>query len=114
MSKRQQAFGITMAKGFHLNFPNGYTISTQFGGGNYCTNYDDPIERPNRDVFSNLVEIAIWNVDGKLITSKAHKAITGKVLENEVEGWVSIKNWKKYLDWVASRRKTKEEDNGNA
>jgi len=28
----------TENKGFHLTFQNGYTISVQFGRGNYCMN----------------------------------------------------------------------------
>ena len=27
-------------KGFHITFDNGYTVSVQFGAGNYCDNYD--------------------------------------------------------------------------
>jgi hypothetical protein len=26
-------------KGFHITFENGYTVSVQFGAGNYCDNY---------------------------------------------------------------------------
>lgn len=33
-------FRITWHKGFHVEFPNGVTVSVQFGGGNYCDNYD--------------------------------------------------------------------------
>ncbi len=113
MSEKQKAFGITMAKGFHLTFPNGYTISTQFGGGNYSDNYNEPIERQNKDMFSNVVEIAIWNGNGKWVTSKAYKAMTGKDLGDEVAGWTSIAMWKKFLDWTASRRKAKEKKNEN-
>jgi len=105
--EKQRAFGITMAKGFHLTFPNGYTISTQFGGGNYCENRNMEIERPGIDVLSNNVEIAIWDGKNNWVTRKAHKAITGKDLGEEVHGWVSIAEWKKYLDWTASKRKQK-------
>ncbi len=106
--EKQKAFGITMAKGFHLTFPNGYTISTQFGGGNYCENKNTEIARPGVDIFSNNVEIGIWDKDGKWVTGKAHKAIMGKELGDLVDGWVGITNWKKYLDWTASRKKQRE------
>ena len=33
-------FYITSKKGFHIKFDNGYTVSIQFGPGNYCDNYD--------------------------------------------------------------------------
>lgn len=39
----KKGFVITQGKGFHMTFPNGYTVSVQFGGGNYCDNYDDRI-----------------------------------------------------------------------
>lgn len=34
-------FKITEGRGFHITFANGYTISVQFGIGNYCTNRHD-------------------------------------------------------------------------
>jgi hypothetical protein len=37
---RGQGFSICDGKGFHIGFENGYTISVQFGPGNYCDNYD--------------------------------------------------------------------------
>jgi hypothetical protein len=33
-------FVITGKKGFRITFPNGYSLSVQFGPGNYCDNYD--------------------------------------------------------------------------
>lgn len=36
-------FKITGVKGFHITFENGWTVSVQFGGGNYSDNYDEPI-----------------------------------------------------------------------
>ena len=107
MSEKQKAFKITGRKGFHLTFPNGYTISTQFGSGNYCDNKDTLDWLPTKDVFSNTVELAIWNSRGEWVTRRAYKAITGKTPEDDVHGWVNITNWKKYLDWTASRRKVK-------
>ena len=31
-------FNITGGRGFHMTFANGYTVSVQFGHGNYCEN----------------------------------------------------------------------------
>jgi len=31
-------FSIVFNKGFHIEFENGYSVSVQFGGGNYCKN----------------------------------------------------------------------------
>ena len=33
-------FSITRGKGFHISFENGWTVSVQFGHGNYSDNYD--------------------------------------------------------------------------
>lgn len=33
-------FRITYGKGFNITFPNGWSVSVQFGPGNYCDHYD--------------------------------------------------------------------------
>ena len=33
-------FKITSGRGFAMVFANGWTVSVQFGGGNYCANRD--------------------------------------------------------------------------
>lgn len=38
-------FRITRGKGFHVSFPNGYTVSVQFGPGNYCDHYDRGVRK---------------------------------------------------------------------
>ena len=38
-------FSITNKKGFKVTFDNGWTVSVQFGPGNYCDNYDMPFGR---------------------------------------------------------------------
>ena len=45
-------FKITGGKGFQITFNNGYTISVQFGLGNYCAHHS------NSDDFSALNDIA--------------------------------------------------------
>ena len=32
-------FEVTTGKGFHVTFENGWTVSVQFGPGNFCDNY---------------------------------------------------------------------------
>lgn len=53
-------FKITERKGFHMTFENGWTVSVQFGYGNYCANRS--IGR-YRDEVPDCVnaEIAAWN-----------------------------------------------------
>jgi hypothetical protein len=59
-------FRICDNKGFHITFENGWTISVQFGGGNYCANYDFPIgtEHDGRGMASIDAEVAYWGPDG--------------------------------------------------
>lgn len=56
-------FDITNGKGYKMTFTNGWTVSVQFGGLNYCQHYDDPIgggyRGPSKDA-----EIAAWDKNG--------------------------------------------------
>lgn len=70
-----KAFRITDKKGFHLTFPNGNTISIQFGQGNYCDNRDTPLG--SDDCQSDTAEVALWDAEGNWL------------LPDEVEGWCS-------------------------
>lgn len=58
-------FRITSAKGFHMNFANGWTVSVQFGGGNYCINHDEDLWATNPD--SVDAEVAAWGPDGQMV-----------------------------------------------
>jgi hypothetical protein len=59
------SFEISDNKGFHITYKNGYTVSVQFGGGNYCTNRDLPIEDYGKSVPpSDTAETALMNKDG--------------------------------------------------
>ena len=59
-------FRITRTKGFHMTFKNGWTISVQFGSGNYCENKMKPYNYgKNEDATSEDAEIAIWDKDDK-------------------------------------------------
>lgn len=75
MEKR--ALRITDGKGFGITFSNGYTVSVQFGFGNYADNYDINHERPNADFRdlnrlagergSNCAECAVIAPDGEFL-----------------------------------------------
>jgi len=56
------SFEISDQKGFQITYQNGYTVSVQFGGGNYCTNRDLPYgeEVPPSDT----AETALMTKDG--------------------------------------------------
>lgn len=61
-------FGTLRNKGFHITFPNGWTISVQFGIGNYCGKYpfderDYDLPRKSESWQSPNAEVAIWADD---------------------------------------------------
>lgn len=65
-------FRITSHRGFHITFENGYTVSVQFGAGNYCEHYNDDWSLPGEPRFaafasSSDAETAVWGPDGKMI-----------------------------------------------
>ena len=63
-------FKITDKKGFHITFENGWTVSVQFGPGNYCENYNLKIYYENAiagEKGSSNAECAVWGPDGEMI-----------------------------------------------
>ena len=93
-------FKITGGKGFHITFENGWTISVQFGPGNYCDNYGmsiggkEDIEAGKGG--STTAECAIFNPDGEMIEHK---------------GWGNIVSSRstpaevlKYMSWTAKQK----------
>lgn len=110
-------FKITSGRGFHITFPNGIILSTQFGYGNYCDNYNNdklmnmgsnPI---NGFDLTNLtcedVEVEIF-CEAQLLkdtwlTEDMHREVFGVELDSNVMGnvmgHVDIIQWLKILDW---------------
>ena len=114
-------------RGFHLKFPNGVTLSTQFGPGNYGDNYKaDFDEKPKNGYQSTKAEIAIWT--DEIITHivfdeerKSDRWIThllpGKfkvdrpyMIDDEsnwepgkffcsIGGWIKFEDWLEIFDW---------------
>lgn len=76
---------ITRGQGFHLICNNGFTLSVQIGGGNYCANYDEPIGRQMDPKYrlpsSGTAEIAVFSQSGGMM-----KFPSG----DTVQGWVPI------------------------
>ena len=67
--KKRPGFRICGNKGFHITFENGWTVSVQFGPGNYCDNYDlqmgeDEIKAGKQG--SSTAECAIIDPKGNL------------------------------------------------
>ena len=55
-------FAITHHKGFFLRFINGYTVSVQWGSGNYCSErYSELSEARDSNFWdSETAEVAFW------------------------------------------------------
>lgn len=100
-------FKITGNRGFHITFPNGITLSTQFGWGNYCNNYDkNELMGPNYligklDLMCEDAEVAIFCKETWL-TEDMHREVFEFELGNNVMGHVNINQWLKILDWCKS------------
>ena len=96
------SFSTIKNKGFHITFPNGLTLSTQFGGGNYGSNYDFPIgdERNERGMEADSVEIAVFESGkkGAWRTREIAKAAGMEDPGDDVIGYVSIDEWLKIFD----------------
>jgi hypothetical protein len=95
--KRSPGFRITGGKGFHITFENGYSISVQFGPGNYSDNHDMAIGAQDLEagrIGSTTAEIAIIGLDGQL-----EKRPGG----DTVEGYVSPERVAEVIAEVVSR-----------
>lgn len=78
MTPTDPGFSISDQKGFHITFSNGWTVSVQFGGGNYSENYDLPIGHRSGPVpKSGTAEIAAWPNGGEMITLADGDTVAG-------------------------------------
>jgi hypothetical protein len=88
---------ITRSKGFHLTFENGYTISVQFGQGNYCDNkyvgmnpwVDNPFR--DKDCNSRDAEIAVWNPENDM---------EQLLVQDQVVGWLKADDVARAISYV--------------
>ena len=86
-------FKITGKKGFHITFENGFTVSVQFGPGNYCDNYDMEIGRDDERAGakgSYNAECAVWGSDGVMIDRWDGNTVSNRSTAEEV---LSLLNW---------------------
>lgn len=79
-------FKITEGKGFHMTFANGWTVSVQWGQGNYC-------ENRYKEVTKNLkcsdAEVAAWDKNG-IWHRFEHDSVEGHLSANEVAEFISM------------------------
>lgn len=95
-------FRITGGKGFHMTFENGNTISIQFGGGNYCENYNIVIgSERGRDISCKDSEIAIWDKDNNWITREVYEILFNEKNYDTVKGYVSTNDIAKIVAYIS-------------
>ena len=93
-------FQICGNRGFHVTFENGYTVSVQFGWGNYCSNrhaepdYDNPDRKPWS---SHDAETAVCGPDGVMLVRPSNPGGT-------VQGWQSPADVLALMVWAASQK----------
>ena len=64
-------FRITDNKGFQITFDNGYTVSVQFGPGNYSSNYNlSMLDNMGKPMTANSAETALLDPDGNFVAYK--------------------------------------------
>ena len=85
-------FISTQNQGFRMKFENNFSISVQWGSGNYCSNRDKKRnEMDNRFTESNSAEVAIF-----------FNNIMLPVTHNEVIGWVTTDDVARIIAMVSS------------
>ena len=80
-------FAITGAKGFHITFANGWTISVQFGVGNYC---DNRYATKRLNVLSTTAEIAAWDEHGRWHEFDTGDTVKGYCSPAEVLAFINL------------------------
>lgn len=91
-------FRITEGKGFQITFKNGYTVSVQFGPGNYSDNYaehqfggfsSENQARCGRQG-STSAECAVWGPDGEMIPHFDGQTVSNRSTPSDV---LELLNW---------------------
>ena len=109
VNEETKAFG-RYDNGFTITFENGLVLSTRFGEMNYCENKSatlTDIDRSGREpLVSNDAEVAVWRDlsastadDARQWVTEWQRDIFQDSMNNDVRGWVQIKNWLQLLDW---------------
>jgi len=81
----------TENKGFQMTFTNGYTISVQFGRGNYCehkTKMPRPYKKAPSLWESKDAEIAVFDPKGNCIALEGTNYALGYLNADEVAQWI--------------------------
>ena len=88
--------------GFHMEFPNGWILSVQWGPGNYCETrrtdqeteaYINPFDGKHHEFTSTTAEIAVVHKD--------HPRMYPLSESDDVKGWVPATEVADYMQWVS-------------
>jgi hypothetical protein len=81
-------FKSTNNKGFQMTFENGWTISVQFGYGNYCSHRNHE-NQPEGIHECPDAEIVIWDASGKWYNFGSD-TVKGYCSADEVATWIKF------------------------
>ena len=94
--KETQGFKNT-PMGFAMTFENGYTISVQWGPGNYCATRnnsnlykDNPFTGEHKTYESNTAEIAAWKPDGTWLHLSEYDDVAGWLTADKVAEYIAV------------------------
>ena len=79
-------------KGFQITFDNGWTISVQFGKGNYCARRDGSMfgmETEDGVVECKDAEVAVWDADGVWLPLQDGDDVIGWQTPDEVAALIT-------------------------
>ena len=80
-------------KGFQITFDNGYTVSVQFGPGNYGSNYNlGFMENMNKPMTATTAETALIAPDGSFVAYK----------DDDVQGYQTVTDVLALLNYAAT------------
>ena len=100
--KRLVMFSAVDNKGFKLTFTNGWTVSVQWGPGNYCANRsvaDDDAPRKVSTWESTTAEIAAWD------KNKVWYNFAVDLPDEMVEGYMTSNKVLEFINMIASKKK---------
>ena len=84
----EHMFRITRGKGFHMTFDNGWTVSVQWGTGNYGSHYMAPESLTDEEagaIGSTTAEVAAWDKNRKWYQVSEHSdTVQGYMSTDEV------------------------------
>jgi hypothetical protein len=92
-------FKIISGKGFYITFENGWTVSVQFGPGNYCDNYGMEIGYENNkagEQGSTTAECACLTPGGDLFAPPTFG-------DDTVRGHMTAEQVLELMQWAAAQ-----------